>query len=302
MRTFYTKEQLADAREASLYDFMLRYHADIVKRTGTTSIDYHPEKGHHIVITANRTGAFDNLYGKRFGNIDFLVDNLGYSVAEAVEALTRDGTYKRVDFVGHDTFRDHNAKVDLPEKADNNRRVFAYLHKTRGIPNYIIQNLIDSGLLYQDIMGNCVFVNSNGTFFEKRGTLTDRPFHQNIGQGNANYWSFSNSPKEPHYIYVCEASIDAVSLGCIHLYTGFHAPAIYVSIGGVNNHQTIDRLIDDYGKDKIVLAVDNECGAGQKCRERYPDLKTILPVNKDWNDDLTLYSYKKNPSNYIPRK
>ena len=45
----------------------------------------------------------------------------------------------------------------LPEEAENNSRVYAYLTKSRGLPGKLINDLIDDGLLYQDTNGNCVF-------------------------------------------------------------------------------------------------------------------------------------------------
>ena len=87
--------------------------------------------------------------------------------------------------------------------------------------------------------------------------------------------------------YICEAAIDALSLMLIHRQQGKTDPAVYVSIGGVANQQAIDRL-----KRQIpsVLAVDND-PAGDGCRARNPDLPTLIPVGKDWNDDLLNSNY-----------
>ena len=41
---------------------------------------------------------------------------------------------------------------------------------------------------------------------------------------------------------------------------------------------------------KVVLAVDNDA-AGQGCRDRNPMLESIIPKNKDWNDDLKRGDY-----------
>ena len=66
--------------------------------------------------------------------------------------------------------------------------------------------------------------------------------------------------------------------------------SVYVSIGGVANQQTINRLIKGSKHSNVVLAVDND-QAGQDCRDRNPDLTYILPKNKDWNDDLKRGDY-----------
>jgi DNA primase len=69
----------------------------------------------------------------------------------------------------------------------------------------------------------------------------------------------------------------------IHKAQGKTNPAVYVSIGGVSNQQAIDRL--KRKKLAVVLAVDND-SAGDECRQRNPDLTTLIPYNNDWNDDL----------------
>ncbi|MGN0587759.1 MAG: DUF3991 domain-containing protein [Oscillospiraceae bacterium] len=50
----------------------------------------------------------------------------------------------------------------IPEPAENNRRVFAYLSKERCISPDVINELIHSGLLYQDKNGNAVFLHRRG--------------------------------------------------------------------------------------------------------------------------------------------
>ena len=60
-------------------------------------------------------------------------------------------------------------------------------------------------------------------------------------------------------------------------------PAYYISIARVAKQPTIDRL--KRSKIDLILAVDND-DAGQRCRNRNPDLEYILPVQKDWNEDL----------------
>ena len=90
----------------------------------------------------------------------------------------------------------------------------------------------------------------------------------------------SNEPLQ--IVYICESSIDAVSLYLLQKQGGLEEPAAYVSIGGVANQQTIDRISHSV---RAVLAVDND-EAGQKCRDRNANLEAILPVRKDWNEDL----------------
>lgn len=64
--------------------------------------------------------------------------------------------------------------------------------------------------------------------------------------------------------------------------TDEHNNKAYVSIGGVVKQDTIDRLTGMYN---VIIAVDND-EAGDRCRECNKDCDSILPIRKDWNEDL----------------
>ena len=83
-------------------------------------------------------------------------------------------------------------------------------------------------------------------------------------------------------MFITEAAIDATSLFILHSMTRDVSHSVYVSIGGVSNYATIDRI---RRHSHAVLAVDND-SAGEICRSRYRDLKSVMPKNKDWNEDL----------------
>ena len=136
-------------------------------------------------------------------------------------------------------------------------------------------------MLYQDSLhANAVFVTPDEDYCEIRGT-GNKPFHGCRKKRPDKFWYLLTDSK-PETAYICEAAIDAVSLMLIHRQQGKSDPAVYVSVGGVSNQQTIDRL-----KKRIstVLAVDND-PAGDECRARNPDLSSLIPAGKDWNDDL----------------
>ena len=180
----------------------------------------------------------------------------------------------------------HRAIV-LPEPADKPyRRMYAYL-QSRGIPLHLIRHMESNRLVYQErLHGNIIFVSPERDYCEIRGTLTyaDRPFHGCMKTRPDRFWYLTNCrlPLKPAAAYICEAAIDAASLLVLHRYAGITEPAAYISIGGAANQQTINRIRT---KIRTVLAVDND-EAGQKCRDRNPDLDVIIPACKDWNDEL----------------
>ena len=157
--------------------------------------------------------------------------------------------------------------------------MLAYLTKTRHIPAYIIQPLIDQGLIYQaERSNNAVFVSSKKDFAEVRGTLTDRPYHGILaGSRHDGCWAFCLG-KRADMAYICESAIDALSLATI-----LGEVAYYVSIAGAGKQSAIDRV--KLSGIKVIIATDND-QAGDACRHRNSDCQTIVPNWKDWNDDL----------------
>ena len=86
---------------------------------------------------------------------------------------------------------------------------------------------------------------------------------------------------------MCEAAIDAISLYELHRIEGKEIGRWYISIGGAGKQGSIDWLKDKFKKAKFILAVDSD-EAGESCRNRNPDLQSIIPSNKDWNEDLMI--------------
>ena len=81
----------------------------------------------------------------------------------------------------------------LPQANADNKRVYSYLTKTRGIDPIIVNQLISDKKLYQDTRGNCVFVGFNPEDEPKyaglRGTLSDKQFRGEV-TGSDKHYSF----------------------------------------------------------------------------------------------------------------
>ena len=208
----------------------------------------------------------------------------------------------------------------FPERQPGSfRRLYAYL-SSRGISGGTIDLLVNDMYIYEDTRGNIIFedilfnwgeIRGTNAFAEKRcrhregcggfcisehqwcsrmgscGRYMKTPFH-GILKGSApdGLWCFiPGEPKGPRTAYVCEAGIDAISLYELHRLDGADTNGFYMSIGGAGKQAAIDRLLRDYKKVSVTLAVDND-GAGDECRKRNPALGSIVPLHKDWNEDL----------------
>lgn len=275
-----TTEQIQAARRVDLYEFLRSHHADEVVVEGNS---LRLKADHSVSIRRSYAGYRDFSSGATGNGVDLLVRYFGYTVPQAVAALT--ATAPAVA-TGQTTTVSPNVKTfTLPGKADGYRRVFAYLQQQRKIPADIIQRLIDKELLYQaERTNNAVFVNRKGDFAELRGTLSEKPFHGVLKTEADRFWSFEGSPIAPGEVpraYICESAIDAISLYLLQRSHGEDTRAHYCSIAGVANQQTIDRI---KRHSHAILAVDRD-EAGDRCRAQNKDIPHAVPKNKDWNDD-----------------
>lgn len=280
-KAFVTREQIRLARKADLSGFLLRSHPDLVRNSGGS---IYMQSRDSLYIRKGFPGYTDFSTGRHGNPIDFLTGFLGYSFTDAVAALTKETPGRELP--AEMRMKQATARaIVLPERADRPfRRVYAYL-LSRGIPAGTIRLLEQKELLYQDREhGNAVFVNPEQDCCEIRGTLTyaSRPFHGCLKSRPDRFWYFLNTGRKPETAYLCESAIDAVSLAVLHHRSGKKDPSAYISIGGVSNQKTIERV-----KKRMpsVLAVDND-RAGDLCRAKNPDMDHLIPTAKDWNEDL----------------
>lgn len=88
----------------------------------------------------------------------------------------------------------------MPEKGENDHRVFSYLTKTRHIDASIVNEFIRAGVLFQDTKGNAVFLH------KENGKPCGAEIHGTSGKsytvGNSRYADFSSDrkviPTEPY--------------------------------------------------------------------------------------------------------
>ncbi len=276
-----SKEQIASARHADLYAFLMKYHSSNFKTEGDS---IRPKDNHSISIKKGYHGYKDFSTEETGNSIEFLTNHMGYTFVEAVQALSNvSAPAQPVDISQQNGTED--VPPQFPAPVDGRyKNLFAYL-KNRGISTDTIQMLVEQKKMYQEKnRNNIVFINMEKDFAELRGTYTfGKPFHGIVNNSRPDgFWWFRTS-KDAAKGYICEAAIDAISLYELHKMHGNMEEAYYISIAGVAKQPAIDRLKNS--KLDIVLAVDNDV-AGQNCRNRNSDLEYIIPVHKDWNEDL----------------
>lgn len=273
-------EQIKLARKSDLYTFLIKYHDCIFTHEGSS---LRPKDNHSISIRKGYCGYQDFSNNETGNSIEYLTRHMGYTFVAAVQALAGEST--AVHTPDDPQANVSNIPPQFPCPINGKyKNLFAFLIN-RGIAAETIRMLVEHEILYQEKnRNNIVFINAERDFAELRGTYTfGKPFHGIVPNcRNDGFWWFRTS-KTASKAYICEASIDAISLFELHRLHENNEPAYYISIAGAAKQPAIDRL--KCSTLNLILAVDNDA-AGQQCRDRNTDLEYILPEHKDWNEDL----------------
>ena len=283
----FSKEQMQKARKTDLYAFLMAYHAGQFTSDGTS---LPPVNNHSLSIKRGYSGYKDFATDETGNSVDFLTKHLGYQLDDAVFALIGEKPNMNVHLSCPEPTQKDADKADgnpaFPEPVNGTyKNLFAYLMR-RGISQNTIQMLVDSELMYQEKEhNNIVFINRDKDWGELHGTYSmgEKSFHGMVANcRHDGCWWFKNCTDKPTVAYICESAIDAISLYELHQLKGQNMPAYYVSIGGAGKQDTIDRIVKLY---RVIMSVDND-KAGSDCRRRNASLESVIPINKDWNEDL----------------
>lgn len=203
--------------------------------------------------------------------------------------------------------------LELSEKSDTSKNVYAYLTKTRGIPENIVKDCLNKNLIYQDVRKNAVFVgyddDNNAKYAARRGTFTPdgkEPFKRDCTGSDKNF-AFRLEGKNTDTIYVAEAAIDALSLAALEDKfhgSGAYKEKTYISTGGAGIDSAVEQFCKTHDVKTINICFDNdEAGKNgmekimQKFREKGYEVNDMrASLAHDYNDELL--AFNQNPQFY----
>ena len=314
------KELIEQARHADLTDYFRTSGYTINKKNGEIYID--EIKGLAINPESNSWFSHYQGVGKHDNSIDCLTIVLGKDFKEAVYELTgqdishlqsthrtseRRTTSAQQAAPKSEATKPKNEMV-MPERAPTQRRVFAYLHKSRYIPNEIIKELIDAKVLYQtEAEVTCkindkeqTFRNANAVFVhrdndgnevggELQGLNSNKRFKGMIGGTGETFFSYVPvKDVKPVRAFLFESAIDLMSFYSMCDKEKLKGTML-VSMSGLKPH--VPRQLREQGI-KVISAVDND-EAGRKFEEengliRSDFVQDKLDIHefKDWNERL----------------
>lgn len=292
---YFTDDQKQRANAVDLEDFLTRQGEKLLRSGREKRLT----SDHSITVRGNEW--YDHAAEKGGCAIDFVQMFYGRSFPDAVTMLLN-GEQGQAYRPSEQRKSEPPRPFVLPEANHDMRRVYAYLTRTRCLDREVVSAFARMKMIYEDARyHNAVFIGFDkdgiARHAHKRGTYTQgEPFKGNVDGCDPRY-SFHHTG-QGDTVYVFEAPIDMLSF--LSLYQQDWQRHSYVSLCGVAEHALLQLLEESPQVKKIGLCLDND-KAGIKARKRlasilvgkgYSEVFSLLPQQKDWNEDLQEMWYK----------
>ncbi|MCM1508857.1 MAG: DUF3991 and toprim domain-containing protein [Ruminococcus flavefaciens] len=295
---YFSKEDIAKARKLDLLTYLKTYEPDELVRVSTNV--YSTRTHDSLKISNGLWMWWSRGIGGRSA-LDYLIKVQNLSVYEAVDRIL--GRSLSAPNISKSSPKTEPKVFQLPEKADNNDKIIAYLSR-RGISKTVIDYCIENGMIYQSTeRNNVVFVgydkDKKAKYAAVRGTSKIRFIGDVSGSDKAFSFRFDNSDSDT--LHVFEGAIDLLSYATFLQQQGFDFKSqSLVSLSGVSNGDlqkipvAIKSFLDTHiGIQNINLHLDND-KAGRRASEalikllspKYEVKSSFVPVGKDINDYL----------------
>jgi hypothetical protein len=191
----------------------------------------------------------------------------------------------------------------LPPKNSDNKRVIAYLTRSRKIDHEVVNHMIKHGTLYEDAeYHNCVFVGYNPDnvprYAALKGTYTQegKPEFRGEVEGSKKRFGWCFTPKaESVLLRVYESPIDAMSHMSIEKAVGGNwRNKHYLSLGALAYEALPEYLKQHPEVKNISFCLDNDIAGRQKTEEFTVKLEKQGYSCTNWHkaDTLIICSFK----------
>lgn len=256
----------------------------------------------------NKWHCFSNSSGG--GVIQFLIDVEGKTWKDSVKYLldnfvtaSHDNAVKnykeRSNNKNIETEEELKGEIELPQKATQFRRLYAYLIKTRKIGKQTVDFFVKRGELYENDKGGMVFIgkakDGSVKYAMIRGTAENKPFKAEAKNSDKSF-GFKVANPRSNKLVVFESAIDLMSYMTLkqEAEEGYILnPDNLLSLGGVGE-KALHRMLDENLHIKsIEFALDND-EAGEAARNKFVNkyesnfmLSRLIFRGKDVNEHLT---------------
>lgn len=270
------------ARRASLENY-LKNKGLSLKKEGR---QYRVENGAGLMVSGSMW--YSHTLQKGGNPLDYLMVMEGRSFKEAVQVLV--GVSMHVPMDAED-----NGTISIPERNADDKRVMAYLLKTRGISAPVLLPLLDQGIVYQAVdTHNAVFIGRDGAdtirYAMQRSTLPSSSLKFE-SKGSDKRFSFSLQGRSD-ILFSFESPIDLLSYITIHRMVLLNHHHL-ISLGGVSDI-ALSAYIDRFHSIRTIVCCLDSDEAGRSAYAALSRKYTRMgfkilchfPEKKDWNTQL----------------
>lgn len=307
------EEQIEEARRMDLLTYLRNYEPQELKHVSGNTYCLRSHDSLRLSSTNGMWNWFSHGIGGR-NALDFLMKVRGLTFRQAVEQIT-DRTAAIPPVYHYAEPAEVKKELELPEKNDTAKRVFAYL-MSRGIDKEVISYCMKKGIVYESRKHhNAVFVGKDkmGTpkYAALRSTSTGSSFKIDAPGSDKRYSFSMSAEKSSNVLHLFEAAIDAMSYATLLQMVGkdFRQYNL-LSLAGVYKQKEenlkipvgLERYLEDYPHIKqLNLHLDNdEIGLGasiaiQKITAGKYECGIFSPTGKckDVNDYLVAVKREK---------
>lgn len=278
------KVLVIQARRASIEEYLKSRGKTLLKEGRQYRVTNHSG----LVVSGNMW--YSHTLSKGGNTLDYLIEMEGMDFKKAVDVLSHMGA------APVKAGKTENAgQVVVPERNTDDKRVMAYLTKTRGLSVRVIVPLLKQGRIYESIgTHNCVMTGVDGDgmvrYVMQRSTISGSSVKFE-SEGSDKKYSFSLEGCSD-ILFVFESSIDLLSY--MTLRNGAMEPHPHMlSLGGVTDIALEAFIGRVPGIRKIVFGLDND-KAGHEVYGTFFKKYSLkgfkvykhFPEQKDWNQQL----------------
>ena len=290
----FTKKQFEQAKQTGLVQYLIS-KGEQFKKEGNR---YRHITHDSLVINEDNKWFWNsrNLYGNNAISYLRLIEKM--SLPDAVHALLGEGIEQK-NKAEHQKAAEEKQPFVLPRKADNYKRAFAYLNKTRGIDSEIISAMMKQKRIYESSQfHNCVFIGYDeketpqhasqwGTYYSE----SRKPFKGEVK--NSDKTCGFVMPGTSEKIFIFESPIDAMSHATLYKMKGNDWAKDYRLSLCCTWDGALERFLKSHEMKEIVFCLDND-DAGNKASDEYIKKYAELgyevaresPITNDYNEEL----------------
>lgn len=261
----FTEEQMQQIYNTNIIDFAVNNGFEIEKSDKAT---VHVKNSGGLYLFKHGRGYYSFTEEKGGNIVDFAMNYLGLEKLDAMERILGSKAYEQTVHTIAPQEKAGRGKMQLPPRDTDDRRVFAYLTKTRKIAPEIVQAMMKQGKVFQSrqevngrIRRNCAFVgyDSRGTprYCALRGPSADSSFRQDMENSDKTYGFLMEG--RSRRVYEFEAPIDAMSHATLCKLHGIDWRKDYRISEGCLSDKALKQFLSDHPQVReIVFCYDND--------------------------------------------